>query len=282
MKMKKLLDKYSDCDTFSLTGSTVDYDCSDEEIDRIINETKKAEREKLLEKHYIKYKITEDDYYNALNQLENKQRKKWKDHYDKNLKQLKKYPSFDELYNEIEKECVYFCNKKNKKKITNMYFNKEAIESLKKEGYSDSEIERIKDDFFQCSFIADDVGEKTKYGKEDTSFFWNFYSDIGFIIDRKNELEKSICINGKSPISNLPKELKENIVKYEIQFFNSVTVSSRLMINYYFKFNDESKKYLLKYESDFDLDNLEDLTFYKDNEVVFYSCTHENYNSIES
>ena len=54
------------------------------------------------------------------------------------------------------------------------------------------------------------------------------------------------------------------------------------MINYYFKFNDESKKYLLKYESDFDLDNLEDLTFYKDNEVVFYSCTHENYNSIES
>ena len=281
MEIKKILDKYSDCDTFSLTGQICDYDCSDEELDMIMNSTKGEEREKILEKHYIRFKVTEDDYLNALNQLEKKQKNKLENYYDKNIKKLKKYPNFEELYNEIEKECYDYCNKKNKKKITDMFFHKEAINSYKIEGYSDSEIKKIKDDFFKCSFIADDVGKKTKYGKEDTTFFWNFYSDVGFIIDRKREFNKSICNDGKNPIFRLPNELKDNLIKYEIQFFNSVTVCNRLMINYYFKLNNESKKYLLRYKSDFDLDDLEDLSMFKNNKLLFYSCTHEHYNSFE-
>ncbi len=281
MEMKKILDKYSDCDMFSLTGQCVEYDCSDEELHRIMVEVQGEEREKKLEKYYVRFKVTEDDYLNALDQLEKKQKSKLEDYYNEKLKSLNKYPSFEELYNEIEKECYEYCSFENRKKITDMIFNNEAISIYKREGYSDSEIEEIKNNFFQCSFIADDVGKTTKYGKEDNNYFWHFYSNVGFIIDRKNELEKSIYINGENPINRLPKELKDNIVKFEVQFFNYVTVSNQLMINYYFKLNDESKKYLLKFESDFDLDKLEDLTLYKKDKVEFYSCTHEKYNSLE-
>jgi len=52
------------------------------------------------------------------------------------------------------------------------------------------------------------------------------------------------------------------------------------MINYYFKLNDETKKYLLKFDNDFCLEPLEDLAIYKDNELKFYSCTHERFNSL--
>ena len=41
------------------------------------------------------------------------------------------------------------------------------------------------------------------------------------------------------------------------------------------------KKYLLKFRTDFDLQELQDLTLYKNNEVQFYSCTHEKLNLLE-
>mgnify|MGYP003306309482 CR=1 FL=1 len=44
---------------------------------------------------------------------------------------------------------------------------------------------------------------------------------------------------------------------------------------------DCSKKYLLQFRNDFCMGDLEDLTLYKDDEMKFYSCTHEGYNSIE-
>ena len=53
------------------------------------------------------------------------------------------------------------------------------------------------------------------------------------------------------------------------------------MINYYFKLNDETKNHLLKYDSDYDLDELQDLTLYQNNKIKFYSCTHEEYNSLD-
>lgn len=52
------------------------------------------------------------------------------------------------------------------------------------------------------------------------------------------------------------------------------------MINYYFNLNSETKKYLLKFQDDFCLEPLEDLTLYKEDEIKFYSCTHEGFNTI--
>ena len=134
---------------------------------------------------------------------------------------------------------------------------------------------------FRCSFIADHVGKTTKYGNEHKGFFWNFYHDVATNIDREKDKEE-YCINdGKSPLEQIPSELKKHLLHYEVSFFNAVTVSSGLMINYYFKLNEETKKYLLQFRNDFYINGLEDLTFYKDNEIQFYSCTHEGFNSIE-
>ena len=53
------------------------------------------------------------------------------------------------------------------------------------------------------------------------------------------------------------------------------------MLNYYFDLNDETKKFLLKFKNDFKIKgNLYDLAFYKNNELIFSSCTHEQYNSL--
>ena len=93
----------------------------------------------------------------------------------------------------------------------------------------------------------------------------------------------NFCFNdGKKPIKQVPRKLRDYCIKYEISFFNEVTESSRLMINYYFPLNENTKKYLLKFKTDFDLKELQDLTIYKNNKVKFYSCTHEKFNSLKS
>jgi len=138
----------------------------------------------------------------------------------------------------------------------------------------------MKKDYFRCGFITDNVGKTTKYGKNHYNFFWNFYAEIALNIDTEKD-KNSVCVKGgKSPIEQVPNELKEHLLYYEVSNFNAVTISGP-MINYYFKLNDESKKYLLKFRNDFMLIGLEDLTLYKDDEVKFSSCSHERFNSIE-
>ena len=75
--------------------------------------------------------------------------------------------------------------------------------------------------------------------------------------------------------------MKEYLIRYESSFYNEVTASGQLMINYYFYLNDKTKDYLLMFKSDFDLEGLEDLAIYKGDDVEFCSCTHEKFNSLE-
>lgn len=249
MKMKKILDKYLDCNMFSLS-------CN------VSNEL-----------------VTEDDYNNAVNKVKEKLINKLKKSYDKNINC---YPKFEILYQEIEQECKEFCSKNNQKKVINNFFDKNRISEMKKMGMNKKEIDNIINNFFSCRFIADKVGESTKYGKENENFFWHFYNTVGQIIDYQNKKDDYINTNGINPINQIPNELKKKLIKYEILFYNSVTTCNRLMINYYFILDAETKKYLLKYKTDFDLDDLEDLAMFKNNKLLFYSCTHEQYNSLES
>lgn len=78
------------------------------------------------------------------------------------------------------------------------------------------------------------------------------------------------------------KVLRDNLIKYEISFQNHCTTSGCLMINYYFKLNGETKELLRNYKNDFEIDinSLEDLALYKDDELKFSSCTHEGFNSL--
>ena len=120
---------------------------------------------------------------------------------------------------------------------------------------------------FKCSFISSLVGDITKYGNEHTYCFRRFYHDIGKLLDIENDKIEYCLNNGKNPVEQVPQELKEYLIRYETSFYNEVTASSGLMINYYFYLNDKTKEYLLKFKSDFDLEGLEDLAIYKGDDV---------------
>lgn len=249
LTMNELLEKYSDCDMFSLTGGV--YNCN----------------------------ITEKEFLNALNKMKEKEKQQLKDFYNKNLEDFADYPSFDELYSNIEKECYEYNREENRKKYLEEKFDTKVYHEYKKMFMSDEKIEKIRNRFFHCSFIADEIGKTTKYGSK--RLFYNFYAGIGMLIDRENSIKDYCFDNGKEPIKQVPKELRDCCLYYEVSFFNSVTESGGLMINYYFPLNDYTKKYLLKFKTDFDLSDLQDLTIYKNKEVKFYSCTHERFNSLE-
>ena len=216
MKIIDILNKYKEADMFSLTGGI------------------------------YKKNITIEDFQNALKKMTEKTKKNLKQIYDKKAPFISNIPSFNELYEEIEKECREFNEKGKKLKI------------------------------FTCVSIINYLDTFTKYNYS----FNIFYRDISLLIDRERYMNSLKFNKGKDPIKVLPKELKNNLIKYEVSFFNSVTESGMLMINYYFKLNDETKNYLLNYETDFDLDELQDLTLYQNNKMRFYSCTHEGYNSL--
>ena len=247
LTMKEILEKYNYCDTFCLTGM----------VDG--------------------YKVSEKEFYDALAYKKENSRYFLEEDYNKYELHQKGYPEFDKLYSEIEQECKEYYNEENRQKYV-----KEAYERYKERGFSDEQIKDmdISDDF-RCSFIAGSVWETTKYGNEYTDYFWHFYDKVGENLDIENDKIKYCFNNGKNPIEQVPEELKKYLIRYEISFYNDVTSSSGLMINYYFYLNDKTKEYLLKFKSDFDLEGLEDLAIYKGDDVEFYSCTHEGFNSLE-
>lgn len=246
--MKKILNQYSDCDVFSLTGEVSGLN------------------------------VTEEEFVGAINKMEQTNKEVKRKQYNEN--QIANCPDYEVLYEEIKKECFEFDCEQNKEKYLNKHFDAEMIQTYKAVGFSDEKIEEIKKDFFHCSFITDEVGKTTKYGKENPGFFWHLYHDIALNIDRSKTQEKYCTKDGKNPVEVLPNVLKNNLLYYEMSFSNAVTTSSILKINYYFKLNDETKKYLCKFKNDFALKELQDLTLYKNDEIKFYSCTHERYNSI--
>ena len=283
LTMKKILDRFNNCDVFSLTGKVSKYNIkiSKEEYEKTVKNMNPMDIEKFLEQFKERYNIKEEEFLNALAKVEEKDKEKNRKIYDKNKDKLINYPEFNKLYDEIKKECYDFYCDENKEYYLNKHYNDEKIEQFKKIGITEEKISKMKEDFFHCSLIVDHVGKNTKYGKENKGFFWHLYHDIAMTIDREKDKEKYCINNGKSPLNQIPSELKNHLLYYEVSYFNEVTISGGLMINYYFKLNKETKKYLLKFRNDFCINEFEDLTFYKANEVKFSSCTHERFNSIE-
>ena len=242
--MKEILERCNDCNEFSLSGAADGYIVSKEEVTSAIAAKKEKNKQSL------------------------------KNYYDKNNLNQNGYPEFDKLYSEIEKECKDFIAKENRETSLN------KLRKLYKEmGYSDEYIDLLFKNTFNCSSISDLVGKTTKYGKKNEGYFWNFYHNISNIIDIENNKMKFCISNGKNPIEQIPNELKKYLLRYEVSFYNEVTESSNLIINYYFALNNKTKEYLLKFKTEFDLTDLEDLAIYKGNIVKFYSCTHEKFNS---
>jgi hypothetical protein len=199
LTMPEILEKYKECDMFSLTGVASGY------------------------------RITKEEFFKALKNKKEEDINRLKKVYSINNLSKKGYPDFDKLYLEIESECK----------------------------------------------------KQNKIVKSSDPVLWQFYHDIGINLELTNEEEKHFSSTGKEPIEQVPQELREDLLHYEVSFYNVVTETSQLLINYYFSLNTKTKEYLLKFKNDFELEDLDDLALYKDNKVEFYSCTHEKYNSLE-
>lgn len=216
MSMQELLEKFESCEMFSLTG----------DISRV--------------------KITDNDKFQTLKEIKEVNKEYLHKQYNDLLEQKILIP-FDELYEEIEKECLLF-----------------------KEKYGNS-------------FICDQVGKSTKHHNP-YGYFWHFYHLVSLNLERENYLDELIKTNNNlKPLDKIKNEvLKNNLIKYELSFQNNCTESSILMINYYFYLNEDTKKWLLQFANDFEIiGNLQDLAFYKNEKVVFSSCTHEQFNSLD-
>ena len=280
LTMKRILEKYKEADMFSLTGEISVYKCplTGEEYNKAIEGMNYIEREEFRNKFIKKYTITEAQYDEALKSIEDHLKDKYKKIYESRREEYKNYPDFDILFNEIEEECRKFDCDENRMYYIKKHFNEEMIAKYKENGIFDNDIENMKNNFFKVSFIADRVREITKYGEKNDGFFSNLYRSISMIIEIENNKEK-YCNKGLNPINQVPDELKKNLLYYKVSFYNEVSIGIYPMFNYYFKFNEETKKYLLKFKNDFKLNELEDLSLYKDNTVLFSSCTHEFFNS---
>ena len=68
LSMKEILDKYNDANKFSLTGN------------------------------YSGYKITEEEFMNAIKDMEEHSKSQRREEYQNSIKDFYNYPEFDELY----------------------------------------------------------------------------------------------------------------------------------------------------------------------------------------
>lgn len=192
--MNNILNKFDDCNKFSLTGKVSRYNItiSQEEYENKTKKMNSREINKYMEQFIEKYMVTEEEFFRALEMIENRIKEEKRKIYENSKEKFVNYPEFDELYEEIKRECYEFDCEENRQFYINKYYGDDKIEKYLKMGMTEEEINEMKNDFFRCSFIADNVGKTTKYGNEYRGFFWKFYHDIAMMIDRKND-KKSIA-----------------------------------------------------------------------------------------
>lgn len=222
ISMLDLLEKYNDCNIFSLTSGFAIDSISNEQKVKVLNDLKEENKKYLL------------DRYNAV-----------KDEYN--------LPPFELLYNDIQEEVYNF-------------------EKLHRHEY---------DFIFANSFICDHVGKDTKYSQP-TNFFWHFYHNLGRELDSVIELNSKISNEDDDSILEDEEyvELKPYLIKTEKTYITHCT-SGPLQKVYYFKLNNQTKNWLLKYENDYQLNvnKLCDLAIYDNDKLRFSSCTHEEFHN---
>lgn len=188
-----------------------------------------------------KFSINSEEAIKALNDLKIDNLKNIKDLYKKH--NITK--DFDILVKEIKEECYLFKNN----------FKKGS-----------------------SPFICDHVGTDTKYS-EPIDFYWHVYEILSEEIESEINLNKLLKNKKNNKILEVLDEyndLKCNLIRYDITFTTHVT-KGPLQVVYYFNLNDDVKKYLLNFENDYLLTNLEDLAIYQNDILLYASCTHEGF-----
>lgn len=128
--------------------------------------------------------------------------------------------------------------------------------------------------------------ELTRTGRmpEPKGFYETAYSLIGREIDERKSLFSRADSELESFFKVLEREetrvLRENLERYELGGSNGGTTytgSAASFANFYFRLNDETRAWLLKYENEFEDWGLEDLALYEDGKLRFSTCSHEGF-----
>ena len=249
LTMQEILDKFPECDSFSLAGPLSEK-LNSEEKEKIIKEMEEETKEYCLKNCFKEDNGVDFDYvYNYLREFISKQNGKLTT------------PA-------LERNMIY-------KLIRN------KLESLDQNSYEYKETIR---------YIND---KKFKNDNNDMAYICkllnickNFLDLDDFIIGviqalfMEHENKKNInCDNVKKV--KLDTILKDNLIKTKNSFDDGAAIYSFLSTVYYFKLNEETKKWLLQFKTDFDLDvYFNDLVLYKNGEIIFSSVTHERMNTL--
>ncbi len=225
--MVTLLEKYADCDVFSLSAYVYEEEFplavdEKEELQRQIRAQFEKDARALYEGHRTEYAL----------------------------------PPLEELLLTIRQECLLYEQRK-----------------VKKKG---------RKSFYSCSMICDEVGKSTRYA-EPSSLFWYLYHRAGILLDRERELEEKKLRTQTCPLLELEEEeyapLKPYLLKQELTYTTHCT-DGGLQKVLYFPLNDQTKRWLLQRENDYDFHGaLQDLAFYKQGKLRFSSCTHEGFHN---
>ncbi|MBE5740035.1 MAG: hypothetical protein E7349_04170 [Clostridiales bacterium] len=134
-----------------------------------------------------------------------------------------------------------------------------------------------------ATFICDRQSEgKTRYQKPQ-NFLWHLYMDL----QRLEDFEAcSAAVTDSALIAPLDAPLNSEKLRVLKPYLISITPTCSwhctrggLSKVYRFRLTEETKNWLLQYKTDYDLDELEDLAFYKGDKLLFSSCTHEGFHS---
>ena len=181
-------------------------------------------------------------------------------------------PSFDELIEEIREEIEQFDAYEYAKQNALPLWMEEMIERKQYE--------------WKYLILGDSGKRVTKYDDE-----YGMFSKIYKILIRENrnlnriyDLQKTSTERKNVVESEMSyAELKPYLKRKELSFETHCTMGP-LFETYYFELNDITKKWLLKYKSVFDFNGeyreyLQDLALYKNEKLMFSSCTHEEFHS---
>ena len=197
------------------------------------------------------YRISKEDADHALNQLSNFSKTYFEDIYASFTEEDKKnLPPLEDLIEQIKQESLVHVQ------------------------------QGIKNHFKDYSPINDlFMDELTKFTHPPR--LYHFYRHFEHLfMTYVDQLEHKLLLGQTRDLNDVFekevfKDLKDACIHKELTYVWHDTVSNRLSVLYTFELNDQTKQWLLKQEDVFSLNELEDLAFYVDDEVLFSSITHE-------
>lgn len=122
---------------------------------------------------------------------------------------------------------------------------------------------------------------KTRFHKPQA--LWHFYHHYSMMVSTYQVVLNAMQQNTKKKdlhaifLDPLYAPLKTSLIKTEMTFSWHCTTSSQLSIVYYFVLNEATKEWLKQFNNDYELRTMEDLAFYRDESLLFSSCTHEGF-----